>query len=489
MGINSESRLNTLQTVKVFYGNHRLNPAPLLDLTTEIQRQDDGTRAAEINRFTLNGVYFLPSGSFEQMWKGGKQELERIFRNDYEEFRIVAGPGNVTLAENAVITGQIYPRVLSVNVEPDILVQRLNYTVELEASSGIASSPVESYSDSWQFQEEDTSRTIRVTHNVSARGINTAISGTNAYIHALNFVKARLGYDKIPAFVPQFTEPNASGGATITTRPISTQRTESLDEGGGSYQANEIFIIASGTVTYFDERAATFDEDDAGIATVRINGTVQGLERTNFNTDGGQGFTNAINAFRNTVRPGLALYASGVYLNYKDDSTGSGLKVNSPIALSVTENRFLGNVQYSISYTDDPAQNLPSGIAERTSSFNKVFAQRTYASHPIAFRSDGNFVQDTESTTEGQITISCSVTAENSGDATVDTNLAIKTVEDELNRLRPNRADYITLRQNNKQQTHNDRELTAQASVSYIFTVNRAATPVANDEITLDYIT
>ncbi len=274
MGILSQSRAaNVSPTVKVFYGDERLNPAPFVDWSVESVHRDDGNRIGTVNKITLDGSLFLPSGDFTEVWQQGHQEIRDMFANDYRELRILAGPGNLSLPEDAPIESGLYPRVISINVEPDFLVQRLDYTVELEAKSGVITAPVESFSDTWSFSEDSSSRTIEVTHNVSARGFNTAISGTNAHFNALDFVKTRLGFDKKPPNMPCYTQPNASGGETISIHPISTFRTEQIDEGNGSYQASETFRIASGVVEFYDQRSATFDETDDGIASVTINGT------------------------------------------------------------------------------------------------------------------------------------------------------------------------------------------------------------------------
>jgi hypothetical protein len=84
-----------------------------------------------------------------------------------------------------------------------------------------------------------------------------------------------------------------------------------------------------------------------------------------------------------------------------------------------------------------------------------------------------------KTTTEGTITISASARATNTGDPAADTNRAIDHVESELNRLRNLHAqssDFVTLRVSGLDQGNNDRDLTAEATLSYIFTVDLAAT-------------
>ena len=110
------------------------------------------------------------------------------------------------------------------------------------------------------------------------------------------------------------------------------------------------------------------------------------------------------------------------------------------------------------------------------------------ASHVIPFRKLGNVIQDIKTPTEGQVVITSSAKAENTGDATIDTNRAIEQVESEINRVRPNSADFETLRVSNLQQDYSDKELTAQANITYIFTVNLDSTPTVDSDITLTSI-
>lgn len=495
-GLYSEGRSTVPAAIRCFYGNFELVPVPLIDYNIESIRPDNGTKLAEHVKLTLQGAYVLPSGSFERVFLEGQQRLLNIFREDYQPFAIIAGPGNKTLSEGYVIFSGLYPRVTSINSEPDIWVNLLRYTVELEVYSGIPgntlnnATPVESYSDNWSYEENADSRTIDVTHSINAKGINTAVSGTNAHLNALNFVKPRLGLTNTPAFLSCYTDPSVSGGATTTIQPISTKRTESINLGDGTYEVNEIFVVVSGVATAFDARTSAFEENEQKIATITINGVVQGLGRTNLNTDGGIGFTNAFNFFQNSIRPNLSLDASGVYVKYKSPITGgSGLNVTIPVTASITENKFLGTIQYNYSYNDDPTRVLPSGIVELQTNVTRVEALKLFASHPIPFRRIGNIIQAIETTTEGTITVTSNARALSTGNKTVDTNLAILTTENEINRFRPNSASFITLRLNNVNQTYSDSDLSSQAVVSWTFTLDKAETPNADSAIILKYLT
>ncbi len=498
MNVLSEVPNPPLAAVEVIYNHCKLTPAPLVDWTVESQFDDDGNRTGNLNRITLTGTVLVsPSGSYEQMFIK-QEELRNCFSVDRADFVIIAGPANKTLVPGTVICSGLTPKVISVNVPADTQFIRIDYTIELEdlvAASGV-SGVTSSLTDQWSFREDPESCTVQVTHNVSAEGVD---GEPDKFEQALRAVKARLGIDKLPIEIPYFVEPNASGffGIIHPSNPsggpifeVSVQREEVADVANGTYQATEIFTIVSGVPFYFTQRTESFEEDANGIANVTIAGTVQGLGRTLTigHGPGGVGFERAASGFINHVKPALRWEASGVYERYKEGIAGSGLAVYNPTSFSVTQNKCRGTVDFSITFTDDPSANLPSGIVSSTCSVSITEGIRLYASHAIPFRRLGNIIQDIKTTTEGSISIQCQATAKNTGDATNDTNRAIQYVQDEINRLKSmhaNPANFITLRISNLNQQFSATDLNSQATLDFIFTVDLATVPDVNSDISL----
>ncbi len=485
-----------IPTVVVSYNGTDITPAPILTFNTETTFADDGTRQSTKTRITLDSsILILPSGSYEQMYRK-QQDLRDVFSQDYKDFVIRAGAANKTLASGTIIASGLRPRVNSVNIEPDVHVTRFDYTVELEDTTSVSgvSGSVQSFSNQWSFKENANSCTLDITHTVSAEGLD---SEPDAFQQALVRVKANLGIDKLPIDLPYFTQPNASGGFGFThpSNPaggpvfeISVSREESADVANGSYSVTEIFTIVSGVPFYFTERSASFSESQDGIATVTLQGKVQGLGRTLSigMPEGGLGFDRALSGFVNYVRPQWPWDASGIYIKYKTHP--SGLNINSPTSISITENKCQGIIDFSVTYSDDRKLILPSGIASLTSSISRTDGIRVYAAHPIPFRRLGPLLQDIRTTAEGNVAITCQAIAEYSGDTKSDTNRAIAAIQDELNRLRrihANPANFITLRIGNVEQQISDHELTAQASVTYIFTLDLADVISPTTDITL----
>lgn len=487
--------------VEVFYDGKKIVPAPLIEWVVESQFSNVGVREDSINRLTLTGTTLIsPSGSYEQMYLK-QQALRDTFAVDYKDFVIKAGPANRTLANGTVISSGLRPRVNSLNITPDIHVTRFDWSVELQslvAASGV-SGVVSSLSNQWSFRENQDNGTLNVTHQVNAEGPE---GQPDKFYQAMAAVKPLLGIDKLPIDIPYFAQPNFSGlfGMTHPSNPlggpvfeVSVQREEVADISNGSYSVTEVFTIVSGVPFYYTNKTSSFEEDNAGVAQVTIAGSVQGLGRTLApgQDDGGLGFVRATSGFVNYVRPQLPWTASGVYYRYKVGSGGaggSGLALNNPTSFSVTQNIFRGTIDFSITYTDNPANNLPSGIVTRSSSVNTVEGVRLQVSHTIPYRRLGSIIQDIATVTDGTISIQCQAQGKNTGNAQNDTNRAIQFVQDELNRLKTiyaNSANYITLRVSGLNQQNNDSELTCSATLEFAFTVDLANTLSPNSTVSL----
>lgn len=488
--LRSEVLRNQQSPVEIYYNNSILTPAPIFTFSVEPVFDGNGSRSQVKTSITLDGtVLILPSGSYEQMYY--KQEiLKNIFSVDYKDFVIIAGAGNSTLPSGTIICSGIKPKINSLTIEPDIHVCKFDYSVDLEsvvAASGVSGIANVS-SNQWSFREDPETCTLEVTHSVSAEGADGV---ANKFAQAIAAVKPLLGINQLPIDIPYFTSPNASGlfGFIHPSNPsggpvfeISHQREETADVANGSYSVTETFRLISGVPFFFTGKTASFQENENGIATVTIQGQVQGLGRTltpgQGLLNGGLGFQRALSGFLNVVKPSLPYEASGVYLRYKSTPSISGLAIFNPSSYSVTQNECRGIIDFSISYTDDPASLLPSGIVSSNCSVAITNPIRLYASHVIPFRRLGNLIQDIKTSTEGNIGIQCQVVSKNTGNKASDINRAVDYCESELERLRLLHASpsaYISLRLANLNQNISDSDLSCSVDVNYIFTTDIAS--------------
>lgn len=501
MSVQSESSNTGPFAVEVWYNGSRLLPAPLIDWTVESEFDDSGNRTSNNNKLTLTGsIVIIPSGSYERMFEK-QTELRTIFATDRADLLILAGDGNRTLSQGTIISSGLRPKITSINVASDIQVNRLDYTIELEdliQASGV-SGITSSLSNQWSFREDAQSCTLQVTHEVSATGPE---GEADSFQQALNAVKPLLGIDRLPIDLPYFAQPNFSGmfGMVHPSNPsggpifeVSVQREEVADVANGNYSVTEIFTIVSGVPFYFTSHTESFEEDQDGIATVSINGTVQGLGRTlvPLEPDGGVGFARASSGFLNYIKPQLPWDASGVYIKYKVGSggtNGSGLAIFNPVSYSVSQNKCRGTIDFSVQYTDNPSANLPSGISSATSNVSTVEGIRLYARHPIPFRRIGSVIQDIHTTTDGTVSIQCQAQAKNTGNNIADTNRAIEYVQSEINRLKTiygNPADYIDIKISGLSQQNSDFDRTCNATLELVFTIDLADAPTVNADINL----
>jgi hypothetical protein len=498
--ISSEIPNQPQNAVEVYYNNTRLLPAPLISWTVEPEFDSLGIRRFERTRLSLDGaILIVPSGSYEQLFV--KQSgLRDVFSQDFKDFVILAGNGNKTYQRGTIISSGLKPKVISVNIEPDIQVNKIKYAIELEALvAASGASGVVGLSNQWSFRENSEDGTVTITHNVSAEGPD---GQPDKFEQAFRAVKDVLGIGKLPIQIPYFVEPNASGGYGIIhpSNPfgisdayeIGVSREETADPARGSYSATEIFVFASGAPFFTTSKTFSFDENENGVVNVGVQGTVQGLGRTirQQKFEGGVGFERASSGFINHIKPKIYWEASGVYDKYRTVTSPiaySGL-IPTPVSFSVTENRLKGTVGFNFSFTDNVQKILPSGIASKTSSVNVNEAVRVFATHPIPYRRLGNIVQDIKTTTEGSIGIQCQVQAKFTGDPTIDTNRAIGFAEYELNRLRSkhaNPANYQTVRVSNLSQQIDDRALSCNVSLELIFTSDLVNSPNPSGYISL----
>lgn len=478
--------------VELFYGGQRLYPAPFIDYSKTINRNEIDVATFSEETYTLNGVYLnLPSGAYSDV-VAGMESLKTIFAQDGLELQIKAGAANTKLPSGTLIVSGLYPFIRSIGIPKDNHYHRFDYTVELVVKSSVSgvSGVTSANTDSWQCDEDPENASTKLTHRVTAVGINTSVSGSpsNALTNAKNFVLSRLGSGNIPSGFPLFVVPGDVTQPPYRIYELSRSRSESFDSQGGTYEVSEEFVITSGTIPYSHGRSADFSQNSDGIASISIQGTIQGLLRTDGSNTPFNGFYNAQSGFNNSIRPQIGSYASDVYSLYGGSGT---LATGNPVSVSISENRYLGTLTYTFEFSDDPALLLPSGIVEHSISVQRKDAIRVYASHAIPQRRLGNILQDIQTPTEGTITVVASAKAVNTGNAVYDTNVALSHVQDLINQNRPNPSAFITLRldENGVSFETNKLELTASASITYIFTVDLISVQAPDSDIVLPPVT
>ncbi len=466
----------------VSYGGSVLIPSPLIAHSVQIERDDAGERELIRTTRTITGQ-ILTSGIGYHFVRQKQRELEAAFAVDRLEFTIVAAPDHPQLLAGTPIESGVFPRVASIDIKEDVQFNRLDYTIVLEdeaAPSGV-SGLVQNLTNSWSYTENDDEVLVDISHSVSAQGLNTAISGqpSNATSNAVARVRQLLGLVHAPSGFPFYVQP--ASGSNVRFYELTTSREESINTEDATYSVSENFKLVSGVLPFRDERTSQWQRDADGVTTVSLQGTVRGFGRTNDGSDegssrssGGTGFINALSGFNNLVRPQWVNDAILVYGRY----TGSGsLAVTNPQSISVTQNPGNASIAYSVTFTDDPSENLPSGISDLSCTVQRTDPVVANAIIPVPFRALGPVFQRLCTTTEGTYTIQCNVTAIDTGNEIVNTNRALEVAEFEMIRLQPEPADYTALRLTGRQQTIDRINRSVQISFTWTFAMDISTVP------------
>lgn len=383
-------------TTKMFYGTYEFNPVPLINWTTALVKDSKDSPLYLENTLAMEGTlcnFASESGAFTELMTS-RQALVDAVTTSGLEFKIDH--------DNVPIVSGIFPTLESIDFDAGTWTEQIPYTLTFVYQEALDGGPVvENFNETWSFQENDDRRSVTVTHDVSAVGINTAGSGSNnALQNARTFVLARTGYSNVPATHPVFVQASGILPSALDITAYESLRTENVDVQAGSFQINEQFILSSGAFTH--SQSTSFQTDNEGITTVSVDGTVTGLGR------GPNLFLNALNSFNNNVEPFLAGKAVEVYSRFSGSGT---LYTSRPQSNSVSQNEFNGTINYSRAYTDDPGSNLPSDIQDASVNVTNNEPTRVYVTIPICNRSQGPIVQNVATTSPGTYTISGSVTA------------------------------------------------------------------------------
>jgi len=476
--------------IEVAYGGSVLIPSPFIEHSINIERDDAGNREVERHTRTLTGQ-ILTSGLGYHFVRQKQRELEAAFAADKLEFTITATADHPCLVAGTPIESGVFPNVLSIDIQADVQFNRLDYSVVLEDAiepSGV-SGLVQNLSNTWQYTENENQCLIDITHTVSAQGIDTAISGqpSNAITNATTRVTQLLGLAAAPQGFPAYAQPVS--GTDSRFYELTTTRSESINVEDATYSVSEQFKLVSGLQPFVDERSAQMQIDVGGVTTITLQGTVRGMGRTNDGafaspqrSSGGTGFINALSGFNNTVRPNLSSDALIVYDRYG----GSGsLIIGRPQSQSIGQSPCLGTVTYSISYTDDETQVLPSGIEELSCTVQRNDPVVSNASIVAPFSAIGPILQRLCTTSLGSFTVQCSVRATNTGQEIVDTNRAIEVAEQQIIRLQPNPADFNALKLSGRNSTVDKINRSINVSITWDFTQSVGTVPSDTGPITL----
>lgn len=428
------------------YGDYSFLPVPVFSESVEIVRDAKLDQLFKRTTRDFTGVLLgqpAESGTFVDL-VAAKDQLIAALGSGNQEFRI-------SYAGNVLVSGQ-FPRINGPVFQEGTWANRIDYTFTAEIDEEVEAA-VQSFNESWTFEESEDRRSVTVRHDLGAVGVNTNPSGTNnSFENARGYVLARTGFANAQANSPFFVQVSGTPFAAY-----EELRSETHDIAQGAFNVGETFILSSGVFTH--TRTAQFSTDDNGVTTVTLNGNIKGLGRNGDDI----AFSRALDAFSNQIRPAFAADASGIYSQFGGDAT---LFTSNTSNFSVTRNRFAGTVDYTIAFSDSESENLPSGILDFSLGVQVQEPVRVFASFPIAERSLGNVVQDVGTSNPGTFSIQGNAV----GKPGFSFNALLAFVEDKINEKRPNQNNYVTLIPASQSVTKDEINNTVQFNIQWQFT-------------------
>ncbi len=336
------------------------------------------------------------------------EAIRTLFADEGKTFEIQGYDGGASMKFNPRIKGLDFKRGNNIS-----WFNKCEYSITMECDrvsvDGVAvgedtgfTDHIERADETWNIESADeTNRTFRLTHQVSAKGTRfydetgtlTQQAWENAKDYVLNVIGLGLDVSKMIA----------AGVLDATLlQAYNYVRSQNVNEGGGTFSVNETWICydpdgGSHAIEDFQVNTRTTLE---GISTVSVDGTIKGFEVRDNSTYAliSTKYTNASSKY-GEISPtlfGRAQTISGVTLN--PDSISS----------SLGKNENTGVITYAVEYNDRPGSIIAGAISESivVSYENPV---DVFAKIPIIGRALGPIYQDLETITETKKNLSIEI--------------------------------------------------------------------------------
>lgn len=270
--------------------------------------------------------------------------------------------------------------------------------------------------ESWSIEpNDDRNRTYKVTHSLSASGIDEYDpAGTGTLLRkgwkVAKEDKVEPNLVEMTGFVIQTAGLEDETETTVDIRTVSKTgidntwerynfvKTENIDEPAGRYSITETWILYDGALPYLEEyTVSTRTSAEDGRVSVSVDGTITG-----FNTEDppgeGDRFANAEVGWA-IVEPLLITRAQ----------TYSGQTLNAVgIGKTVGKNIFNGVITYNYEYSNKPTATVAGAISDNVT-INDDLPNDVFAKHVCVLRSIGPVLQDIFTQTESRRNVTVEV--------------------------------------------------------------------------------
>ena len=409
------------------YNEARLIPCPFVSLTKNYIRTGDGTPIGVTWEGTITGKIVTHMGSPDStgnFWSAGgyppdetvsdTAKLGAIFRKQEAIRRLFKEDGHLLEFQSANGTQPMKcnPRITSINFTDGTWYNTCDYTISFEADAlylngysvgeDVYDDYIKDSKESWQFETDDdvtqneSNRTYRVTHEVSAEGKrifqpNGSILKT-AYTRAREYVEKKLGFDNT-----MLTNSNLDD-MPVSLNRYNYVRSESIDESAGSYSVTETWVLATEAATESFNISEQYSID-TGLYTVTVDGQIDGLE-TRGDSMGivKTKYENAVKKYDSIVND---IYSRAV------SYTGRSLHA-TPVSTNVTRSPNQGSISYTREYNTRQS-NIITGSLSESFTVQDALGNDVIAIIPIPGRARGPILQSIYTLTEKSRTVTVEI--------------------------------------------------------------------------------
>jgi hypothetical protein len=425
----------------VIYDGKKIIPAPLVDISKEYTKSNDGTIIGANFTITLNGKLFPCKGSPKidgTFYDGAGYPADETTSDTFQALmqktdalrRLFSNHGRALEFQSYYGSNPIkcYPKIKDIKFPEGQWVNVLPYTVTFEAPfvygaligdsedlgkseffglNGIKLLLLDA-SEDWSIEENEAiydiatrHPTYKVSHSIKAVG-KDAFDGSGSlgkgWQHAKLWVDSKLGLNNTDLSYNDLNMPICYNG-------FNHIRVNSLDKFGGSYTVNEAWILASGGATE-DFSVSLKKSTENNLNVVTVDGSINGLEQRSLD------YSNILcTKWGNALSRWNILYGSGLSNTiYNRALTYVGLTWLNPEPLNTTigKNPTIGTISYSFEYNDRPSRFITNSLAESIQIHN-TYPANVYAKIPVLGRVAGPVLQDIGSITERRRSISIEV--------------------------------------------------------------------------------
>lgn len=343
----------------VLYGDFELRPVQNTSISITPRTSGDGRRVGQSITVQISGVIVVDMPDGELIPVDVESKLTTIFARQKAIREAFREPGKMLQLQGWDGGAPLLIPVSSTDITFDNStnwVDQCRYSITVEGPSVAGEEEdtnfVESFSETWQFQEDETTRVTRATHSIQVKGQTKfdgvggveALAWENARAFALN--KLKLGWEAIgdSAWSPKSGQEIAADSATFMSGTMAWNpiREENIGESDGTYSVTETLLLKD--QAYWEERRYSVgktDSDADHMLSVSVTGTIHGMFETPGDYDAK--YTNAL--------AGWAIVKAGI----KSDCEGvvDGVTLTGPFGeIREEHDELAGTISYTCEFSD-----------------------------------------------------------------------------------------------------------------------------------------